>query len=151
MPKSHWPARKERLPVRAVVDTNVLVSALISSIGTPARLVDEIRSGGLTPVVSPAVLAEYEAVLRRSRFDFPRDCVDDLLADMTGLGLFARPDPIADLDLPDPTDGPFIALPRHAGCAIVTGNIRHFPKRAGVEALTPAQCLARLSGAGDAA
>ena len=137
--------------MRAVVDTNVLVSALIAPNGTPARLIEEIRRGSLAPVVSPAVLAEYEAVLRRPRFDFPTDCVDDLLADMTGLGLFARPEPIAALRLPDPGDAPFIALARHAGCPIVTGNLRHFPKHAGVEALTPAECLARIIGAGDAA
>lgn len=137
--------------MQAVVDTNVLVSALIAPNGTPARLIEEIRCGSLAPVVSPAVLAEYEAVLRRPRFDFPTDCVDDLLADMTGLGLLARPEPIAVLRLPDPDDAPFIALARHAGCAIVTGNIRHFPKHAGVEVLTPAECLARIFGASDTA
>lgn len=134
--------------MRAVVDTNVLVSALISPSGTPARLIGEIRCGTLTPVVSPAELAEYETVLRRPRFDFPADCVDDLLADMTGLGLFVRPEPIADLHLPDPADAPFIALARHAGCPIVTGNVRHFPKHAGVEVLTPRECLARIIESG---
>lgn len=145
--------------MRAVVDTNVLVSALISPNGTPARLVEEIRCGTLTPVVSPDVLAEYETVLRRPRFDFPKDSVDNLLADMTGLGLFSRPEPIAADRLPDPGDAPFIprgfplviALARHAGCPIVTGNVRHFPKHAGVEVLTPAECLARIIGAGDTA
>jgi predicted nucleic acid-binding protein len=137
----------------------VLVSALITPNSTPARLIEEIRCGSLTPVVSPAVLAEYEAVLRRPRFDFPTDCVDDLLTDMTGLGLLARPEPIAALRLPDPADAPFIprgfplviALARHAGCPIVTGNVCHFPKHAGVEVLTPAECLARIIGAGDTA
>lgn len=135
----------------AVVDTNVLVSALISPSGTPARLVEEIRCGSLTPVVSPAVLAEYETVLRRPRFDFPTDCVDDLLADMIGLAMVAHPEPIDATRLPDPADAPFIALARHAGCAIVTGNVRHFPKHAGVEVLTPAECLARTIGASDTA
>lgn len=137
--------------MRAVVDTNVLVSALISPTGTPAGLFEEIRCRSLTPVISPAVLAEYEAVLRRPRFDFPKDCVDDLLADMTGLGLFARPEPMTNLPLPDPADAPFIALALHTGCPIVTGNVRHFPKRLGVDVLTPKECLARLSGAEDAA
>jgi putative PIN family toxin of toxin-antitoxin system len=137
--------------VWAVVDTNVLVSALISPSGTPARLVEEIRCGNLTPVVSPAVLAEYEAVLRRPRFGFPTDCVDDLLADMIGLGLFVQPEPIDATRLPDPDDAPFIALVCHTGCTIVTGNVRHFPKHAGIEVLTPAECLAKIAAESDRA
>jgi putative PIN family toxin of toxin-antitoxin system len=134
------------LPVQAVVDTNVLVSALIAPNGTPAQLIELIRSGGLVPVVSPAVLAEYAEVLHRPRFGFPSDWVDDLLSDMTGLSLIAQPGPIDTRRLPDPADAPFVALARHFACAIVTGNVRHFPKHTGVEVLRPAECLAMVLG-----
>lgn len=45
-----------------------------------------------------------------------------------------------------PGDAPFIALARAFGCPVVTGNARHFPPGAGVEVLTPGQCLERLAG-----
>jgi len=130
----------------AVIDTNVLVSASINREGTPGQLVAKIRLLALTPVVSAAILDEYADVLRRPRFNFPQDWVDDLLTDMAALALHVRPANIAVADLPDPDDAPFIATALAAGCPIVTGNVRHFPAEWGVEILGPAQCLARLIG-----
>lgn len=130
----------------AVIDTNVLVSASIHRQGVPGRVVAKIRTLALKPVLSTAILDEYATVLRRPRFNFPRDWVDDLLADMAALALHLRPAAIATANLPDPDDAPFIATARAANCPIVTGNARHFPAEIGVEVLSPAQCLARLSG-----
>jgi putative PIN family toxin of toxin-antitoxin system len=131
--------------MRAVVDTNVLVSALINTSGAPAQIVEAIRVGTLRPVVSTQVLLEYGDVLRRPRFAFPRDLVDALLADMAALALILTPDAIDPARLPDAGDAPFIALARFAACPIVTGNVRHFPSESGVKALTPAECLGKLT------
>ena len=130
--------------MRAVIDTNVLVSALINPKGTPARLVNEIRTLTLTPVVSQAVLEEYGEVLRRPQFNFPLTIVNELLDDMVALALHIRPDAVLPASLPDPDDAPFIAVARTAACPIVTGNARHFPAKYGVEILSPAECLQRL-------
>ena len=54
-----------RVHVRAVVDTNVLVSGLISATGPPARIVDAFRRDRFELVVSPAVLDELLEVLLR--------------------------------------------------------------------------------------
>jgi uncharacterized protein len=54
-----------RARVRAVVDTNVLVSGLISAAGPPARIVDAFRRDRFDLVVSPAVLDELLEVLLR--------------------------------------------------------------------------------------
>lgn len=132
--------------MRAVIDTNVLVSAAINPAGPPGQLVVKIRSLTLMPVVSAAILDEYADVLRRARFGFPRAWVDELLTDMAALALHVRPIALAAADLPDPDDGPFIATALAAGCPIVTGNARHFPAECGVEILSPAQCLDRLMG-----
>jgi hypothetical protein len=50
--------------------------------------------------------------------------------------------------LPDPDDAPFLECARTAGVPLVTGNLRHFPKRVakGVSVLTPAQFVASLQG-----
>jgi putative PIN family toxin of toxin-antitoxin system len=130
----------------AVIDTNVLVSASINREGVPGQLVAMIRTLALEPVLSAAILDEYADVLRRSRFNFPRNWVDDLLADMEALALHVRPATVATNKLPDPADAPFIATALRANCPIVTGNARHFPAERGVEILSPAQCLARLIG-----
>lgn len=130
--------------MRAVVDTNVLVSALINTKGSPGLLVDKIRALELMPVVSPDILQEYSSVLHRPRFGFAPERVNSLLADMQGLAQHARPAPLTLTGLPDPDDAPFIAAAVWAACPIVTGNVRHFPVEAGVEILSPAECLARL-------
>ncbi len=130
--------------MRAVVDTNVLVSALVNPGGTPGRLVDEIRTLALTPVVNAAILAEYSEVLRRPRFNFPDGQVHALLDDLAALAFHIRPEAVVPADLPDPDDAPFIATALAAGCPIVTGNVRHFPADCGLRILSPAQCLERL-------
>ena len=53
---------------RAVLDTNVLVSALISPGGGSARLLLELRSGAFELIASPLLLAELRDVLRREKF-----------------------------------------------------------------------------------
>jgi len=52
--------------------------------------------------------------------------------------------------LPDPDDLPFLELAREAGAVLVTGNKRHFPKRAcrGVTIVSPREFLDLLHDAG---
>jgi putative PIN family toxin of toxin-antitoxin system len=146
MPKLPWRVRKDASGMRAVIDTNVLVSASINPDGVPGQWVARIRALELMPVVSGAILFEYADVLRRPRFNFPPEWVDELLSDMNALALHIRPVTHATANLPDPDDATFIATALAAGCAIVTGNVRHFPDDCGVEIWTPAQCLSRLIG-----
>lgn len=130
--------------MRAVIDTNILVSALLTHGGVPAQLIVAMRSQTLTPVVSESILAEYAEVLSRPKFSFAKDRVASLLEDMKGLALFLKPQPIPLQDLPDPDDAPFIAAALTAGCVIITGNSKHFPPKTGVETLSPAEALTRL-------
>lgn len=130
--------------MRAVIDTNVLVSALLTPSGVPARLILAIRSRALIPVVSLDILAEYAEVLNRSRFSFAKDRVVSLLEDMEGLAIFLRPQAVPFRDLPDADDVPFIAAALAADCVVITGNGKHFPAITGVKILTPAEALALL-------
>jgi uncharacterized protein len=56
--------------IRAVIDTNVLVSAMISSAGNEALLVTAINQGLVAPCLSREILQEYSDVLLRPRLDF---------------------------------------------------------------------------------
>lgn len=130
--------------MRAVVDTNILVSALLSPGGVSAQLITAIRNRTLIPVISQSILAEYAEVLNRPRFGFASDRVASLLEDMKGLALFMKPQPVSLQDLPDPDDAPFIAAALAAGCAIITGNSKHFPPETGVKTFSPAEALTQL-------
>lgn len=130
--------------MRAVIDTNILVSALLTPGGVSAQLIAAIRNQTLLPVISQSILAEYTEVLNRPRFDFASDRVASLLEDMKGLALFLKPQPIPLQNLPDPDDAPFIAAALAAGCAIITGNNKHFPPETGVKIFSPAEALTQL-------
>jgi len=132
--------------MRAVVDTNVLVSALLTPGGGPARLLGHLLAGRLRPVVCAAILAEYRHVLLRPRFRQDPAAMNDLV-DTIGLVADWVPVPAyaGEPALPDPTDWPFIAAARIAGCVVVTGNLRHFPAGCGAQALSVSDALAQVA------
>jgi predicted nucleic acid-binding protein len=48
-----------KLPVRLVLDTNVLVSGLLKLSSPPGRILDLILSGQIIPVFQPGIMEEY--------------------------------------------------------------------------------------------
>jgi putative PIN family toxin of toxin-antitoxin system len=132
--------------VRVVLDTNVLVSGLLSAAGPPGWIVEAAIAGTLEPVFDMAIRQEYEEVLRRAEFGFPPAQLVELLAAIDQFGFpvsTARPWPGP---LPDPDDEPFLAVAAATGSILVTGNLRHFPARCrrGVSVLTPRELVVRL-------
>lgn len=119
--------------MRAVVDTNILVSSLLRPGSLPDAVLQSVVAGTLTPVLCDAIFDEYAAVLARPRFGFPASLVRELLlllrlqADWVSLPPYdGRP------HLPDPSDWPFLGCALAARCAVVTGNLKHFPPETGV-------------------
>jgi PIN domain len=65
--------------IRAVIDTNILVSAMIRSSGNEALVLRAVDLRLVTPCVSLKILREYEEVLLRPKFGFAVDEVRSLL------------------------------------------------------------------------
>lgn len=130
-----------------VLDTNVLVSGLLSPYGPPGRILDAIVAGGLTLVFDDRILGEYEDVLTRQEFGFDPQHIRALLRFFETEGRRVAARPLA-ISLPDRDDVMFIevAVAGRAD-AIVTGNKAHFPKEGygGIPVLSPAECLERLT------
>ena len=117
----------------AVIDTNVLVSALLSAHEDAAtvQVLERMLSGEITPVYSSGILAEYREVLHRERFGFRTQTVDYLISAIEKFGVPVEPAP-SEVELPDPKDLPFYAVvmeKREDGAYLVTGNLKHFPIR----------------------
>lgn len=117
--------------IYAVIDTNVLVSALLSSHDDAAtvQVINKIYDGTVTPIFSDDILAEYNEVLRRKKFHFSEELVYTLLDTLTSIGEKIAPSPSGEI-LPDMKDLPFyeVVLEKQAQNAyLVTGNIKHFP------------------------
>lgn len=110
---------------RAVLDPGVLVSALITPTGRPAKLLLSARAGGFDLVVSPLLLNELESVLQRKKF---RRYVD-LDGVAAYLDLLRRDAQMADdpetpppIRCTDPDDDYLIALAHSQSAALVSGD-----------------------------
>jgi putative PIN family toxin of toxin-antitoxin system len=113
--------------IRAVIDTNVLVSGLLSPAGNEALIVLAINQGLVRPCVSDDILEEYAEVLARSKFAFLPDEIAAVLAMFRSNGELIRPKGSAPAS-PDAGDAKFLHCARAAQAEyIVTGNKRHFP------------------------
>lgn len=134
--------------MRIVLDTNVIVSALLDNASVPAQILDLCVAGDIGLVVDARVVAEYREVLRRPELELDRQAVNELLEVMRyAQYVVAVPLPVS---LPDPDDLPFLEVAvASAVDALVTGNVKHFRVREGMLAipvLTPRQLLDRLGG-----
>ena len=125
--------------MRIVLDTNVLVSALLTPFGPPGDILRLITSGFVRVCHDARILGEHRQVLLRPAFPFSQVQVEALLNQIEADG-----DPIAAFPLserlPDPDDEVFLAVAL-AGAAryLVTENLRHYPeqRRQGVQVVTP--------------
>jgi uncharacterized protein len=116
--------------IRSVIDTNVLVSGLLSPNGNEALIVLAIHQGLVRPCFSTAVLEEYAEVLARPKFGFPPDEIAAVVAMLHNGGELVVPQGSAPV-LPDPSDAKFLHCAETAHAEyLVTGNKRHFPQEA---------------------
>jgi len=112
--------------IRAVIDTNVLVSGLLSPAGNEALIVLAIHQGFVRPCLSEAIIAEYAAVLARPKFAFPPEEIEAVLAMLQSKGELFRSE--ESLVVTDPADTKFLHCAQAARADfIVTGNKRDFP------------------------
>ena len=127
----------------AVIDTNVLVSALLSSKDDSAtvQVLGKVLGGEIIPVYSNVIAKEYREVLSRKKFGFTGGTIDYLLSAIEKYGILVNPAP-SGMILPDMKDLPFyeVVLEKCDDDAyLVTGNIKHFPKEPFV--VTPRELL----------
>jgi len=125
--------------MKIVVDTNVLVAALLNPYGSPAGVLNCILSNRVLPCFDARIIDEYERVLRRPRFGFRSDDIRGLLDFFVRVGFLVAPEPVS-LELPDLSDLPFVEVSRATNSPIVTGNPKHFPSDF-VTVLSPAALL----------
>ncbi len=127
----------------AVIDTNVLISALLSRKDDSAtvQVLTKVISGEIIPIYSNVITKEYREVLSRKKFGFSSEMIEYLLSAIEKYGILVDPSP-AKIILPDMKDVPFYTVvleKRDDNAYLVTGNIRHFPKEPYI--VTPRELL----------
>jgi uncharacterized protein len=137
--------------VRAVIDTNVLVSGLFWS-GPPHALIERVRIGALTLISSPTLLAELAEVIARAKFRttlaLSNTNPERMLAEMRLLGEIIDPPPLATPVSRDPDDDAVLALAVAAQPDLIISGDRDLlvlGAHAGIPIVTPADALARLN------
>jgi len=128
--------------LKVVLDTNVLVSGLLTAGGACGQIVELMLDGLFQPCFDGRILEEYARVLHRPELAIRSEDAEEILGTIRFFG-----EPIAALPfpsgLPDPSDLPFLEVAGAAQAVLVTGNRRHFPKKAckGVTVVTPRELL----------
>lgn len=113
--------------IRVVIDTNVLVSALLTSGGLPEAVVNLAISGEVQWFASQGILAEYEDVLKRPRLAIDSGKAEDAMARIRAIASLISP-AVRVAAASDPDDNQFLECAEAAHAHyLVTGNIRHFP------------------------
>ncbi len=130
-----------------VLDTNVVVSALLNLASVPGAVLREALAGRVIPLLHESILEEYSDVLRRPKFKFDRRNVETTLTGLIRRSVFLDAAAVSD-EIPDPDDAIFYEVVMEArkteDAYLVTGNLRHFPVKPFV--VTPKELLDILNG-----
>ena len=126
----------------AVLDTNVLVSAMLKNSSVPGQIAAEALNGDIIPVLNDDIIAEYEDVLNRPKFRFDKKTIKVFWDELKKRAVYSDYGLIED-EIPDSKDVVFYAVlmekRKDEDAYLVTGNIKHFPVKTYV--VTPREML----------
>ena len=129
--------------MKIVLDTNVLVSGLLTPFGPSGKIVRMLFSGELILNIDARILSEYQEVLNRPKFKFDKEHISILIDFIKQYGQFISSSPLKDR-LPDPDDEPFLEVAIAGKVkSLVTGNTIHYPSlyREGINIFSPSEFL----------
>lgn len=126
----------------AVIDTNVLVSSLLSKSSNPGVILSLVEHNTIIPLFNEDILNEYEEVLSRNKFPFTKKKINKTLRTIVKNGI-SLDRTKTDEKFFDQDDVVFYEIVltsnKDRDSYLITGNIRHFPKKTFV--VTPSQML----------
>jgi len=127
----------------AVIDTNVIVSALLKWNSVPGVVLQAVFNGFVVPVYNDEILNEYRNVLNRPKFGFSSELISETISQIESLGVMENALETVAEAMPDPKDIVFYSIAlshgKTAETHLVTGNVKHFP--ANLIVVTPRQML----------
>ena len=121
----------------AVIDTNVLVSAIMAfnknnEDSSPYIILANVLANKIVPLFSKEIIEEYKEVLSRTKFGFNKELVDNLIDAVINHGIDTQKAEIDEI-IPDPNDVVFYQVTlegqKSQETYLVTGNLKHFPEK----------------------
>jgi putative PIN family toxin of toxin-antitoxin system len=134
--------------LKVVFDTNVIVSAALYEKSLPALLLSLGLEDKVRFFVSPALLNEYEAVLKRPRFKLGHKEITELMEKIHRKALIVTPAKRLKIIKEDEPDNRVLECAIKANADfIITGNKRHFPfeEFKGSKIVTPREFINSIS------
>ena len=117
----------------AVIDTNVLVSAMLKENSVPRKVINAVFEGKIIPLFDDEILREYEEVVSRPKFKNTPQSIDFFMNGMRDHGKYIEAVDFNEI-LPDPKDAIFLSFAddgagrgRHLPCY---GEFKTFPDKA---------------------
>ena len=131
------------MKICAVVDTNALVSALLSKKEDAAtvRVMNELFGGRIIPLYHKDILAEYNEVLHREKFHLQESTIRFVLNSLIQFGIEVFPQPTGEIliDMDDLIFYEVAMEKRDDDAYLVTGNQKHYPVKDFI--ITPAEMM----------
>lgn len=116
------------MALKIVLDTNIILSAILSENGQPAKIFDLFLEKEVILYYCEAMIDEYKDVLSRERFGISRERVGRIINIIRKLGLNAEPKS-STFPMEDESDRIFYDTAHEVYAWLVTGNVKHYPDK----------------------
>ncbi len=142
--------------IRACVDTNVLVSGLISSSGAPHAILEAWRSREFILVTSPGILRETETVLNypriKTKYQLKQRHIEDFLSLLRKYSVTVPGRLVPDVIVEDPQDNMVLACASEGEVHYIVSGDQHLRKLRsylGIRIVPPAEFVEILDRSED--
>ena len=131
-----------------IIDTNVIISAMLKKNTPPSEILKEVFSGNVIPVVNDEILKEYREVLSRKKFGFDPETIQIILNELEKKAVFYDRLSADVSEMPDKDDIVFyevtLYMRQSEETFLVSGNLKHFPQKPFI--VSPREFLEILRG-----
>jgi len=121
-----------------VLDTNIIISAALVSVGKPAKIIELISDDNIALVYNDTILNEYKDVLSRERLGFSIESQRAAIDMIIDKGILIKAN-ISTIPMIDEDDRIFYDTAVSGNAILITGNKKHFPVESMV--MTPSEFL----------
>ncbi|OGW17240.1 MAG: putative toxin-antitoxin system toxin component, PIN family [Nitrospinae bacterium RIFCSPLOWO2_12_FULL_45_22] len=130
--------------LKVVYDTNLIVSAALKKESLPALLLSLALEDKVRLFISPALIKEYEEVLKRPRFKLGHNEIMELIEEINQKATIVKPTKKLDIITEDEADNRILECALKAKADfIITGNKKHFrfERFKGIRIITPKEFM----------
>lgn len=114
--------------MKIVIDTNVLLSALLTPNRKASLILDKVIDGNIEIYYNEKIIGEYKEVLSRKKFGIPKAKIKELISFIRMKGIFVFEYNESKTEFIDKMDKIFYDIALSKDSIVVTGNLKHFPK-----------------------